>query len=330
MKGEIVVNVLDLAGLEGAPGVFDEVTQRCRVVFTSKKRLIFTQANHTAEVGLPKMRCLASLLSCFHDRWSRRTWHAYCATINASQVLQVFVQQKLTTSYETSTCTFNDVFDFLCCPTGGTMYSEKNIHGVTQTLGDHDPGECMSRWDKTRYMRHALVIRYVDCASNSVRETTAMAHPSIPASQLYEMARSIEANITIRTAKWMSSKSLPTPLNAGSFNNSPPSQPLFKRKSYKGLMFLLFIVALIFFAIDSTAAVFMLLSVIGALTGAYSGSKQQEQQQRIRDAGLFFFNAASKRTLGSNGVGLGVYALSFLLAIQGGGESSQTNSSYPY
>lgn len=51
---------------------------------------------------------------------------------------------------------------------------------------------------------------YVDCASNSVRETTAMAHPSIPASQLYEMARSIEANITIRTANWMSSKSLPT------------------------------------------------------------------------------------------------------------------------
>lgn len=121
-----------------------------------------------------------------------------------------------------------------------------------------------------------------------------------------------------------------SPLNAGSFNNSPPSQPLFKRKSYKGLMFLLFIVALIFFAINSTAAVFMVLSVIGALTGAYSGSKQQGQQQRIRDAGLFFFKAASKRTLGSNGVGLGVYALSFLLAIRGDGESSQTNSSYPY
>ncbi|CAN0407881.1 unnamed protein product, partial [Ectocarpus sp. 8 AP-2014] len=43
MKGEKVVNALDLAGLEEAPGVFDEVTQRCRVVFTSKKRLIFTQ-----------------------------------------------------------------------------------------------------------------------------------------------------------------------------------------------------------------------------------------------------------------------------------------------
>ncbi|CBJ28410.1 expressed unknown protein [Ectocarpus siliculosus] len=287
MKGEKVVNALDLAGLEEAPGVFDEVTQRCRVVFTNKKRLIFTQ------------------------------------------VLQVFVQQKLTTSYQTSTCTFNDILDFLCCPTGGTMYSEKNIHGVTQTLGDHDPGDCMSRWDKTRHMRHALVIRYVDCASNSVKETTAMAHPSIPASQLYEMARSIEANITIRTADWMKCKSLPTALNAGSFNNSPPSPPLFKRKSYKGLMFLLLIVSLIFFAVNPTAAVFMFLSVLAALFGAYSGSKTQ--QKRVRNAGSWILNAASKRTLGSNGAGAGVYALSFFLGLQNtDGSSSQSASSYPY
>ncbi|CAN0194800.1 unnamed protein product, partial [Ectocarpus sp. 12 AP-2014] len=287
MKGEKVVNALDLAGLEEAPGVFDEVTQRCRLVFTNKKRLIFTQ-----------------------------------------QVLQVFVHQKLTTSYQTSTCTFNDILEFLCCPTGGTMYSEKNIDGVTQTLGDHDPGDCMSRWDKTRFMRHALVIRYVDCASHSVRETMAMAHPSIPASQLYEMARSIEANITIRTADWTKSKSLPTPLDAASFNNSPPSPPLFKRKSYKGLMFLLLIVALIFFVIDPTAAVFMVLAVLAALFGAYSGSKTQ--QKRVRNAGWWMLNVASKRTLGSNGAGAGVYALSFFLGLQGTGESSQTTSSYPY
>ncbi|CAN0221129.1 unnamed protein product, partial [Hapterophycus canaliculatus] len=126
------------------------------------------------------------------------------------QILQVVVQQTLTTSYQTSTCTFNDVCGVLCCLTGGTMYSEKNMDGATQTLGDHDPGECMSRWDKTRFMRHALVIRYVDCASNSVLQTTAMAHPSTPASQLYEMARSIEANITIRTADWLKHKMLPT------------------------------------------------------------------------------------------------------------------------
>lgn len=49
--------------------------------------------------------------------------------------------------------------DLIFCPTGGTMYSEKDIYGMTQTLGDHDQGGLLSRWDKTRFMRHALVIR---------------------------------------------------------------------------------------------------------------------------------------------------------------------------
>lgn len=39
------------------------------------------------------------------------------------------------------------------------MHSEKNINGVTRTLGDHDPHGCVSRWDNMRSMRHALVIR---------------------------------------------------------------------------------------------------------------------------------------------------------------------------
>lgn len=42
---------------------------------------------------------------------------------------------------------------------GGTVYSEKNINGATQTLGDYDPSGCLSEHDHTRYMRHALVIR---------------------------------------------------------------------------------------------------------------------------------------------------------------------------
>ncbi|CAN0419191.1 unnamed protein product, partial [Ectocarpus fasciculatus] len=160
MEGERAVNVLELAGVEDAPGLYDDVTQQCRVVFTNKKRLVFTQANHSAKVGLPEMRGLASLMTCFHDRWSRREWTSYYASINASEVLQVFVQQTLTTSYQTSTCSFNDsLLDVLCCPTGGTLRSKKNINEVTQTLGDHDPGNCMTRWDKTRFMRHALVIR---------------------------------------------------------------------------------------------------------------------------------------------------------------------------
>lgn len=42
---------------------------------------------------------------------------------------------------------------------GGTMFSRKDMNGATQTLGDHDPGDCTSKFDKTRYKRHALVIR---------------------------------------------------------------------------------------------------------------------------------------------------------------------------
>lgn len=43
MEGEEPVNVLDLAGLENAPGLFEDVSQRCRVAFTTKNRLVFTQ-----------------------------------------------------------------------------------------------------------------------------------------------------------------------------------------------------------------------------------------------------------------------------------------------
>ncbi|CAN0082815.1 unnamed protein product, partial [Hapterophycus canaliculatus] len=196
--------------LENAPGLFDKVTERCRVVFTNQKRLVFTQANHSAEVGVPQTHCFASMLMCFQDQWSRRRWTSYCAAIDVSQVLQVFVQQTLTTTYMTSNCHFNDVFGALCCTTGGTMFSEKDLNRATQTLGDHDNGNTMSRWDKTRFLRHALVIRYLDCASNSVQQTVAMAHPSTPSSKLYEMARSIEANITLRTAEWLKSNKSPT------------------------------------------------------------------------------------------------------------------------
>lgn len=41
-------------------------------------------------------------------------------------------------------------------------------------------------------------------------QTVAMAHPATPASNLYDMARLIEAKITIRTADWLMHKNLPT------------------------------------------------------------------------------------------------------------------------
>lgn len=43
MEGEKPDKVLDLAGLQNAPGLLNDVTQQCRVVFTNKQRLVFTQ-----------------------------------------------------------------------------------------------------------------------------------------------------------------------------------------------------------------------------------------------------------------------------------------------
>lgn len=42
-EDENTLNELELVGLMGAPGVFDDLNQRCRVAFTDRKRLIFTQ-----------------------------------------------------------------------------------------------------------------------------------------------------------------------------------------------------------------------------------------------------------------------------------------------
>lgn len=50
----------------------------------------------------------------------------------------------------------------------------------------------------------------MDCASNQVLETIAFALPNTPAANIFEMARSIEANITTRTADLLQNKTLPT------------------------------------------------------------------------------------------------------------------------
>ena len=58
MEGEKPVKVLDLAGLENAPGLFDDVTQQCRVVFTSERRLVFTQVRPRARACLCLCVCV--------------------------------------------------------------------------------------------------------------------------------------------------------------------------------------------------------------------------------------------------------------------------------
>eukprot|EP00752_Nemacystus_decipiens_P013455 g11917.t1 len=317
MEDEEPLQVLDLAGVENAPGVFDDVSQRCRFAFTNKGRLVFTQAKHSAEVGMPKLRFPLSLFACCHDRWSRRKWSSFYAAIGATEVLQVFVQQTLTTSYQTSSCTFNDFLDLLCCPAGGNMYSEKDLVHSTQTLADHDPGSCMSRWDKTRFMRHAIVIRYVDCASNSVVQTVAMAHPATPASSIYEMVRLIESNITISTADWLRRKNIPTPLAPVAFDNDPPAPPLFQQSSYRGTIFVFFVIALLYFAIDAASAVIMLFAVLVSLLGSYTSSKSRRRVARqaaggVMSALLRSTGLPSKTVVGTSGASLLVYVIVFL------------------
>lgn len=54
MKDERPMDTLDLAGLEDAPGVYNTLTQRCRLVFTNQNRLVFTQVRrqqNTYRVG---------------------------------------------------------------------------------------------------------------------------------------------------------------------------------------------------------------------------------------------------------------------------------------
>lgn len=48
MEGEVALNTIDLAGVHNAPGLFDDVAQRCRLVLTNKKRLVFTQVSSRA------------------------------------------------------------------------------------------------------------------------------------------------------------------------------------------------------------------------------------------------------------------------------------------
>ena len=47
MEGEFAEDVIDLAGVENAPGAFNDVSQRCRLIFTNQKRLVFTQVGGT-------------------------------------------------------------------------------------------------------------------------------------------------------------------------------------------------------------------------------------------------------------------------------------------
>ena len=120
-----------------------------------------------------------------------------------------------------------------------------------------------------------------------------------------------------------------SPLNPQAFNNSPPGPPLFKRKSYRWMLFLLFVVALIFYAFNTIAATFMLIAVLASLGGSYKSQKASKAV--AKNAGNFLAKmmagGPSGTVLLTSGGGGGVYLLSFLLALANlGGDDSSTPS----
>lgn len=111
------------------------------------------------------------------------------------------------------------------------------------------------------------------------------------------------------------------------FRNAPPSPPLYKRKSYKALLLVLLVIALIFFSFDATAAIFMIISVLVALFGSYSNMKSGRKV--VRKATNMVLGGISKTMIGTQGGGLAIYALSFFLALNNR-DDDEGSTSYQY
>ncbi|CAM9436152.1 unnamed protein product [Choristocarpus tenellus] len=101
-ENEGILDTLDLVGIENAPGVHSSISQCCRLTLTSLGRIIFTQGVHTADVVLQEVGLLERIFSCHAGYGSSRKWVSYCGTISSQEVLQVFVQQDLATTYNKS------------------------------------------------------------------------------------------------------------------------------------------------------------------------------------------------------------------------------------
>lgn len=101
---------------------------------------------------------------------------------------------------------------------------------------------------------------------------------------------------------------------------------MFRRTSYKVLLFVLFAIALGFFALNATAAVFMILAVFVALGGSYSSMKMSHNTA-ARAVGWM-----SKTLLGTQGVGVLVYGIAFAVVVSsaGGDDDDQASSAYTY
>lgn len=101
------------------------------------------------------------------------------------------------------------------------------------------------------------------------------------------------------------------------FRNDPPPPPLFKRTSYKSLMFVLFLVALVFFTLSVTAAVFMLIAVGVSVIGSYTSMRSLRRTTRK----LFGIPTIM---YGAQGVATLIYVVSFWITLSN--QTSQGSS----
>lgn len=100
------------------------------------------------------------------------------------------------------------------------------------------------------------------------------------------------------------------PFPADAFQNSPPPAPLFKRRSYKRSVVVLFFVGIIIaFPVDPTPGAVMILSVLASLAGSYYNSKGANTME------LFGRKKVSPSMVASQGGAVVAYAISLVVAV---------------
>ncbi|CAM9619020.1 unnamed protein product [Choristocarpus tenellus] len=182
-----------------------------------------------------------------------------------------------------------------CCgPFGGTLTSFKTIDGMNQTLGDYDQSSpaAMKGWNKERFLRQTLVIRYIDKANDRVEEVSAFIEPNESSKNLYKVAAAIEASKTLTVKDWLAAKSKPTPGAFGAFNFTHEAiimSTVFSGTPYRASLGVLVLVSLIISIVtkSATGGVLQFLGIGVGLSGSFNvlgqGAEQPSYNNDLRN-----------------------------------------------
>ena len=99
-------------------------------------------------------------------------------------------------------------------------------------------------------------------------------------------------------------------LHPRAFQNAPPEPPLYDQGSYKAVLFILFVIALAFFAVNRTSAVVMIFAVLLSLGGSMAGGNSRRKLTPKTASWLptMVARVAPKATvIGTSGVSLVIY-----------------------